>query len=222
MSIKKYMLIDLSMLSGIGLILEAVGTYFINYMFVGAYPMTVVSLLITIVALVRWGWKGLLVVPFCALGNFIGGQFLFFHDKGFGVYDWKMLLSVFFGLAALSVNLILFHKFKTNVLLQKYKWFAPVMILADCLIFELVRGIIYAFILRGDNGYIINNSVGYDIMGYGIAFVMGLILLHQKVMLNFEEKIAAEREQILADRKAEEDYLKNAGKKDSLDNDDKE
>ena len=96
------------------------------------------------------------------------------------------------------------------------------MILADCLIFELVRGIIYAFILRGDNGYIINNSVGYDITGYGIAFVMGLILLHQKVMLNFEEKIAAEREQILADRKAEEDYLKNAGKKDSLDNDDKE
>ena len=213
MSVKKYMFIDLVMLSGIGFLLEALGTYFVNYMTVGAFPMTVVSLLITILALIRWNWKGLIVIPFCALGCFVGGQFLTFpfgedHFK----YDWRVLISVMVGLMALSINLIPFKKFKTNKLLLNYGWFAPIMIVIDCLVFEIARGLTYSFIVFGDNRYIMINAVGYDATGYIIAFVVGLVLLHQKIMLNFKEKIISEKEQKMRDVMAEQEYYEKSSR----------
>ena len=209
MSIKKYMLIDLGILSFIGLILEGIGTYFINYMYVGAYPSTIFSILITVVALVRWGWKGLVVIPFCAVGMLIGGQFFVFHETEVYKYGWKELLSVILGLSTISFNLVLFKKYKTNNLLLKYNWFMPVMIIVNCFMFELVRTIVYNWMLSGENIYIRNNAIGYDITGYAISLIMGYILLKQKVMLNFEEKILAERNRQLSDRQIEDDYLKN-------------
>lgn len=214
MSVKKYMFIDLAMLSFIGFILEAVGTFFVNYMTVGALPMTVVSILITILALVRWNWKGLLVIPFCALGCLVGGQFLLFQYDPDNIYryDWRVLISVMVGLAALSINLIPFNKFKTNNLLLNYKWFAPIMIVVDCLVFEIVRGLVYSYIVFGDNRYIMINAMGYDATGYIIAFVMGLVLLHQKIMLNFKEKVISEKEQKMRDVMAEKEYYEKGSR----------
>ncbi|MDE5855617.1 MAG: hypothetical protein K2H06_01070 [Anaeroplasmataceae bacterium] len=215
MSLKKYMCIDLLMLCAIGIILEAVGTFFVNYMYVGAYPTTVVSLLITLLATIRWGWKGLIVIPVCALGNLIGGQFFVFRHENIGYYNWKEFLSCLIGLSTLALNLIPFHRYKTNELLQNKKWVLPVMILVNVLIYELVRGIVYGYIVHGDNGYILSNAIGFDVTGFVITLVMGLLLNRQKIMLNFKEKLEADKIRAEEDRIAEAEYLKNAGKEET-------
>ncbi len=215
MSIKKYMCIDLLMLCIIGIVLEALGTFFVNYMYIGAYPTMVVSLLITMLAIVRWGWKGLIVIPFCALGNLIGGQFFVFNQQGMGKYNWKEFLSCLIGLSTLALNLIPFHHYKTNNLLQNKKWFLPVAILLNFIIFEIARGMVYGYIVQGDNGYILRNAMGYDVTGVVITLVMGILLNRQKIMLNFEEKLEADRLRAEEDRIAEAEYLKKAGKEET-------
>lgn len=215
MSLKKYMCIDLLMLCTIGIVLEALGTFFVNYMYVGAYPTVVISLLISLLAIVRWGWKGLIVIPFCALGNFIGGQFFVFKQSGIGNYNWKEFLSCLLGLSTLALNLIPFAHYKTNNLLQNKKWFLPVMVVLNFLIYEFVRGIVYGYIVHGDNGYILRNALGYDVTGVVITLVMGVLLKRQKIMLNFKEKLEADKIQAEEERIAEAEYLKNAGKEET-------
>lgn len=215
MSLKKYMCIDLIMLCIIGILLEALGTFFVNYMYVGAYPTTIVSLLITLLAIIRWGWKGLIVIPFCAVGSFIGGQFLLIKHDGVGNYSWRELISCVVGLSSLAFNLIPFHKFKTNHLLQNKKWYLPLIIILSFIGYELFRGITYTYIVQGTNKYIIGNAIGYDVTALVITLVMGIGLKQQKIMLNFMEKLETERLQAEEDRKAEAEYLARAGKDES-------
>lgn len=202
MSLKKYMIIDLSMLCVIGLLLEGIGTFFVNYMYVGAYPMTVISLLITFLAVARWGYKGLVVTLFCALGNLIGGQFILLRDV---TYNWQIFLSVLVGLCSMSINLIPFSKMGTNPTLKNNWWFFGLMF-GNFILFELVRGLVYAFILRGTEVLILNNAVGFDVTALVILLVMGFILRKQGVLLNFKDKLKSEKEQAELDRKTETEF----------------
>lgn len=202
MSLKKYMIIDLSILCLISILLETLTTYLVNYMYVGAFPTTVISLLLTFLAIARWGYKGLIVIPFCAVGNLIGGQFLVF--KGV-TYDWRVFLSVMLGLASLSINLIPFHRWKTNVVIKNNYALCGMMI-GNIVLYELVRGISYSFILRGTSVHLLSNAWGYDVTAMVILFVMGFILKKQGTLYNFKDKIIAEREQAELDRKIESEF----------------
>lgn len=202
MSIKKYMCIDLLMLSVIGIGLETLCTFFVNYMTVGACPTAVISFLITYVAIIRWGYKGLIVIPFCALGNMIGGQFIVIDLVQ---YDWKILLSVMIGLSTFALNLIPYHKWGTNkVVTNNWAYFG--MMFLNFIIYEVIRGIVYWYILKGDSIYLLANAFGYDATGVAIMFVMGFVLKRQGVSLNFLERLQAEKEQREKDQQYEEEY----------------
>ncbi len=201
MSFKKYMCIDLLMLSVIGIGLEALCTFFVNMTY-GACPTAVISFLITYIAIIRWGYKGLIVIPFCALGNLIGGQFIVIDRVQ---YDWKILLSVILGLSTFSLNLIPYHKWGTNkVVTNNWAYFG--MMFLNFIIYEAVRGVAYAYIIQGDNIYLLANAVGYDVTGLAIMLIMGFVLKRQKVSLNFLEKLLAEQEQREKDQQYEEEY----------------
>lgn len=76
MKFKTYRLIDLIILCVLAFLLELATTYVENCFVQRISPYPVLGLLITMVAITRWGIRGAVVIPFNVLGNFIAGKFL--------------------------------------------------------------------------------------------------------------------------------------------------
>jgi hypothetical protein len=111
MSLKKYMVIDLAILSIVGAILEGIGTWACFYAFTGSVPTTVFSLLILFIAITRWKWWGIVVIPFLVFGNYIGIASIEINhlNEYISIFNGNYVLSNILGLFS-SILAIIFQK----------------------------------------------------------------------------------------------------------------
>lgn len=95
----------------IGLIVELIAMLVIPQVIPKAAPPFVVSLVIAMLALTRWGWKGLITIPIMSVGSWLFGKLLGEYK---GNYDIYYLISTFVGLFASSIILLFKSKSKHN------------------------------------------------------------------------------------------------------------
>lgn len=110
-SIKKYMTIDLLSMIIIGLIVELIAMLVLPQVIPNAVPPFIVSLVIIMLALTRWGWKGIITIPIMSVGAWLFGKLLGEYKENYDIY---YLISTFVGFFS-SLLIILFKKkSKTN------------------------------------------------------------------------------------------------------------
>jgi len=115
-SIKKYMIIDLAVLALTGLIFEVIVMYIFLEMFgANVVPFYIISLLVCIIAVGRWNWKGLAIVPVMSLISVLSGFILrkATGTDGASIYNWKMFISVALSLASTALIIPLKQKSKS-------------------------------------------------------------------------------------------------------------
>lgn len=98
-TIKKYMIIDLAMLIGLGVIVEAIAMYVLPLTFSNASPFFCVSLFICILAIGRWNFKGAVAIPIMALVSTGFGLLFSYISKNNRIseltdfYTWRVLVT---------------------------------------------------------------------------------------------------------------------------------
>ena len=124
-SLRKFMIIDLLILGIIGCVIEAVLMYAFNMMINANLIASAASLLVLLVAISRWGKKGLFLIPFLALSTVLSGRFFNVHEYYREYYDWQFYISVCCSLLASGVSSMVWYKYSNQKLTFKspYKTF---------------------------------------------------------------------------------------------------
>ena len=110
------MIIDLAVLTLTGLIFEVIAMYIFLEMFgPGVVPFYMISLLICIIAVGRWNWKGLTIVPIMSIVTTLIGFTLrkIMDADGAGIYNWKMFITSTLSLASTALIIPLKKKSKS-------------------------------------------------------------------------------------------------------------
>lgn len=219
--------IDLTILIIFGFVLEVLGVKYGSLVFMAA-PTAIVSLLITFIAISRWDLYGLLVIPFMALGTYLGG---IWSEIGFisKVYDWRIFISTFIALITMGVNTIFFKRMKTDKVIHS-GWIVLLFVI-DYLLFTIIQVALYRLFTSGslfERGEIIyqyyitsTNDLGeevkelvtknlcqygeggfvYDLFAFGVLIVGTLILRSQGTICNMQKKFIDDRKNAELDRK---------------------
>lgn len=153
------------MLTIIGCLLEGVVTKMSGLVLTAA-PTFTFALLIVFVAVARWNLWGLVVIPFLAAANIIGGRFIDLNYLS-AMYDWdvsmKSCVGVYvsscLGLATVGLNVIFFKKIGTKKVIHQTGWML-LMVLADYLLYSLVQFLVYRLITSG--GLLHMGEITYD------------------------------------------------------------
>ena len=106
------MLVDLIILTIIGVITEFLGTK-MSGLVLGAAPTFTFSFLVVFVAVMRWNLWGLLIVPFMAGATLLGGSMNSLPYYA-AMYDWRVFIATCVSLAVIGINVIFFKKFGTK------------------------------------------------------------------------------------------------------------
>ena len=81
MSLAKYRVFDLSLITIVGVVTEILGCYLINLFMPTVIPVIVASLIIIYMATMRWGWWGLIEIPIMAITTYIAVLFVIpYHE----------------------------------------------------------------------------------------------------------------------------------------------
>lgn len=105
MKFETYRKLDLIILSILTFIIEIVATFCVNGFFHGIRPFPVVGMLMTLIAITRWGLIGSIIIPISVLANFICGRFFIVAINYRETYD---LISIIISLVITSSILISF------------------------------------------------------------------------------------------------------------------
>ncbi|MDE7385446.1 MAG: hypothetical protein K2M84_06780 [Anaeroplasmataceae bacterium] len=184
MKLKKYMLIDLSLLIGIGVVIEALGIFAFNFMLRATVITSAVSLLVMVVAITRWRWKGLICAPFLALATLISGRFFNPHLDFRSLYGWELYLSTLGSLLSLSVNLIWFKYIDYN------KTFKSIglslgLCLMDIFVSQLTLSLLYmAFTASKD--FLILGFLAWNAFSFVLLLVGVYCFKRQNVLIDVE------------------------------------
>ncbi len=173
----------------------------------GLRPTFIVSALIILTCLTRWGIKGIIGAPILAVATWIGGRY-FIHSK-INPYDWKMLVSMVVGNCSISLICFIFKKYKTNEVMKNGSRVALVA-LCSCIFLTLVE-IMCLLVLSKFNTYYFN-LVFYNIPGYVVTTIIAVALYSQGIMKNYKEKIISERKQAEADAEYEKKFFEELDK----------
>lgn len=157
------MLVDLGMLIFIGCILEGLVTK-VSGLVINAAPTITVGMLITFVAVMRWNLKGLLVVPFMVVANYIGGQF---NDIEYlaAIYDWKLALASCIALCVVGLNVIFYKKFGTKRVMLNILAVIGLIAMNYILYNEVLR-VLYRTFTSGSP--LVIGSIPFDALDYDV------------------------------------------------------
>ncbi len=76
MSLARYRVIDLILITIVGVVSEIVGCYLINYFMPSVIPIFVASFIICYLAIMRWGVFGIIEIPIMSLATYIAITFV--------------------------------------------------------------------------------------------------------------------------------------------------
>ena len=148
-------------------------------------------------AIVRWKWYGLVIVPILALGNFIGCLSI---DPGaienyLIMFDYKYFISLLLGLSTMCVPIILMKKLGTNYIVKSNSILIGVSFLIFIL-YELIRVLSY-WILGGRYIDILNAGF-FDLVSLVVLILGSIIIRIQGSMIDVKDKVIADHEERLA------------------------
>ncbi len=192
MKIKKYMLIDLTLLIVIGVIVEAVGMVAFNTMINATLMTTACSLLIMFISITRWNWKGLIVAPFLVLATWIGGRFFNPHQEYKDAYGVAMFISSLVSLLSLSINLLWF-KYKNYKETFKSIRYTLLLCFIDILISQLSLSLVFMIFTKQFNflAFMAWNLFSFVILIVGVMCIRG-----QTVLVDVEKDMIEKSQEI--------------------------
>lgn len=192
MSLKKYMILDLVILTVIGCIIEAVGILACNKMLTCNMIASAVSLLMMVVATTRWGWKGLFIAPFLALATIISGRFFNPHDEFKVMYEWKFYISILLSLLSIGVNLIWFKFINYKETFKQVKY---VLLLGtiDIIVSQVVLTLVYFALMQQFLflAFLIWNACSYVLLLVGM-----FILKRQNVLIDVKQSLIEKNKEV--------------------------
>lgn len=224
------MLVDLLLLTIIGCLLEGFASAISTIVFVGT-PSFTFALLITFIAVCRWNLWGLLVIPFMALANMIGGMNSQLDYLG-KVYDWRFMLSSALGLTTVGLNVVFFKRKGTNQIINSQGGLAGLIIM-DYLLYSTIQFLVYRLLTSGTilhNGEILyeymkyipetetlkpttvnlclfgENALVYNLFGLAVTFLGLYVLRSQGVVDNVIDKLKRDREEMQLSRINNDDF----------------
>jgi hypothetical protein len=199
MSIRKYMFIDLAILSIIGTVLEGIGTWACFYAFTGSVPTTVFSLLILFIAITRWKWWGLVIIPILVSGNFIGVLSIetsIFNDYK-NIFDINYILSNALGMVSCFWIIILHNKIGVKKIV-KNNFILAVILITMFIIYETIRISLYWFI--GGRGYIVISANFIDIISLIMLILGSLIIKNQGILVDVEKQLIEDENYLIKEK----------------------
>ena len=189
-SLKKYMAIDLIILTVIGCAVEFLGIFVFNKMLIAKAIPTAISLLIMMVATFRWGWKGLLVSPFLALATILSGYLINPHVDYRQNYDWKLYLAILAQLLSFAINLLWFKKVKDEQATIKKLQSLFALCALDCIVSLLALTFVYFIISLN---LLIIDFAAWSAFAYVLLFVGAFILSRQGILVNVKKNLQNQR-----------------------------
>lgn len=110
MKFKTYRIVDLIILIVLSFGLEILCTWLENSFLGRIRPYPVLGLLFTLIAVSRWGWIGLIIAPFNAVGNFIAGRYMLRTTSLRDTYTFLMLCLAIISNLTVSIYYLIKQK----------------------------------------------------------------------------------------------------------------
>lgn len=185
MSLKKYMLIDLLILTVIGCIIEAVGVFTVNKMITATMVASAVSLLMMLIATTRWGWKGLFIAPILAAATIISGRFFNSHENFKALYDWKLYIAIVCSLLSFGVNEIWFRYINYKETFKSFK-FILILSAIDIVASQLVLSLMYFALAQQ---FLLLGFLAWNACSFVLLIIGAVVLRKQNVLVNVKENL---------------------------------
>ena len=216
-SLAGYCVKDLILLTVLGVAIEFALSKFC-YLVIGVItPASYITLLVAFIAVTRWGFYGLTVVPFLVLGTVLGGMTVSETPFVSEVYkfssNWQYYVSIVLGFSAFVVNALL-YKFKgtgkviSNTLLMililiiDYVLFNVIQFISYRLLtsHNLIEGAISIFQYVNGSGETVSVNINsyaekgfmYNLVGLAVLLVGFFIFRVQGVICNVKDRLIDE------------------------------
>ena len=194
------MVIDLAMLVVFGTIAEAIALYVIPTILPNAFPFFCASMLVCILAITRWNWKGMMVVPIMALVTVLLGRLMTSVSSYDEVkeltkyYDWRLFVT---NMVTFSVSLILWpikkavkrkEVFSSRVFVE----FIVVIVLA---IGMLAQVFTYSLVKLAAPNKFAAVLVISDMPAVIITLIFMAVLRHQGIFVDAKQDLISKKEE---------------------------
>lgn len=208
------MIIDLAMLIVFGTIVEAIALYIIPRFFNNAFPLFCVSLLICILAIARWGWKGIVVIPIMSLMSVLLGKLWasIAHDETIHelakYYNWRVLIT----------NIVSFSPTMSIVLvkkkLKKQETFsdrAATLIMTICLILTcyVLQVLTFSLVALAAPKNYIGVILINDLPAFMVTLLFLMVLRHQGMFVDAKQDLISKKEEAEMEDKYYKELRKN-------------
>lgn len=219
-TIKKYMIIDLAMLIVFGSIVEAIALFVIPRMFNNAFPFFCVSLLICVLAIARWGWKGIVVIPIMSFVSVLFGKLWASTANSDSIhelakyYGWRVFLTNMISFSV-SASIILVKKLlkKKETLSDR----AVTIVVTICMILACYVLQVLAFslvTLAAPKNYIGVFAIN-DLPAFMVTLVFVVVLRHQGMFVDAKQDLINKKEEAEMENKYYKELRKNVIEKSS-------
>lgn len=209
MKLKTYRVVDLAMISILAFGIELLTTLCVNMFIPNIRPFPVVGLLLTLVAITRWGWIGIIVIPINTLANFIMGRFAIPAINYRQSYDWLSFLFTMIATASSMVALIWYKKkgikkiYKDKITTINMVGTIILTNLIMCVMYSAFGNVISGGIVSAtDFGARVLGMLLYNAFGYVILLIGTLLLSRQDVLYDVKTRLIEQKE----DRENERKY----------------
>ena len=224
-SLASYCVKDLILLTILGVAIEFALSKFC-YLVIGVItPASYITLLVAFIAVTRWGFYGLITVPFLVLGTVLGGMTVSETPFVSEVYkfssNWQYYVSIVLGFTAFVVNALLYKIMGTEKVISNSLLMVLILII-DYVLFNVIQFISYRLftshdLLEGASTlfqYVNNNGdtvtvdinsyaekgFTYNLIGLAVLFVGFFIFRTQGFICNAKDRLIDEARNMELDR----------------------
>ena len=216
-SLASYCVKDLILLTVLSVAIEFALSKFC-YLVIGVItPASYITLLVAFIAVTRWGFYGLITVPFLVLGTVLGGMAVSETPFVSEVYkfssNWQYYVSIVLGFSAFVVNALIYKLKGTGKVISNTLLMILILII-DYVLFNVIQFISYRLLTshnliegastifqyvngNGDTVSININSYAekgfiYNLIGFAVLFVGFIIFRTQGVVCNVKDRLIDE------------------------------
>lgn len=202
MKFKTYRIIDLLILCILSFAIELLTTPCVNLFIPTIRPFPVLGLLLTLVAVTRWGLLGIIVVPFNTLANFLMGRFVLNAINYRATYDLSSFIFTMISTLAVLVSFLWYKKKGTRELYKDYG--SMLGMLGTIVLVNLLVCVLYSLIgsLMSGGNFSLDDfwarclgMLLYNVFGYLALLVGTFILSKQEVLADVKEKLLKKKEE---------------------------
>lgn len=214
MKFKTYRRLDLLIIAILSFGMELLTTYLTNNFLPTIAPYPVVGLLLTFVAITRWGVEGLIIVPFSVLGNFISGKFMIPQKILRDSYNLLWIVGILYISSVVSALLLYKKKGWKRFTSSSSSLLGLDAIIIGTALVLTTLGMVLFNLFAGTKlnfagvGQLLYSTLLYGSIGYAVLILGSLVLRSQGVLVNVKEKMITERNEV----KNEEKYYSSIKK----------